>query len=715
MTAAEAGNEPRANSSNRALIELFILSFLSLFIELLFIRWMSADIRLFNIFKNFPLVACFVGLGVGCAQPNDRWFRSAAMNMLGFVLLVKFLLPITGLAQLMPANLASYNWFDPTQDAMLPAFQVTLEYMVLLIGILAAPFFVMACIGSRIGLLFNENKPLAAYAVNIMGAIVGSIAFSAFSFFNISPSTLFAAAALILGGAYFASRSASSGKLMPILAGVATVGSVIACFWPIPTPAGVTDLWSPYQHLTLVDMAKFGTEKSGKPHYELMTNGRDYQHCWDRGLQDEFTNIYWSRCFMPYRLRPQPQDVAVVAAGMGMDVQAALEGGAKNIEGVDIDPVILGLGKELNPNKPYAKPNVNVLCDDARHFFRTTQKKYDLVIFSHLDSHTVIGQSSSVRLDNFVYTKESFQRALSMLKPDGLMVVVFNSRKDWFRDRMYKTIEAAAGYAPLIFKDKADEGRWSFFCVAGPPVAEHKLTQLPSDVEPLDMSGAVSTSARVLTDDWPYLYVNNSVTDWTYILICGELLILALIVSRGFLLQKTNAGLWQLFFLGAGFMLLELQSISRLALIYGTTWITSSIVINGILVMILLANMLVIRYRPVLRDKYVMVYSGLFVSLAVSYLLPTDQILNALPGIPGAIVVSVLTLLPMFVAGLIFPTFFAEQANSGIALAYNMLGSVIGAFLEYQSNFTGINSVVLLSIVLYALSFACLLRAKRNS
>lgn len=711
MTAPETA----PSSSTKALLfELFVLSFLSLFIELLFIRWMSADIRLFNIFKNFPLVACFVGLGVGFAQPNDRWFRSAAINMLGCVLLFRFLLPMTGLAQLMPANLASYNWFDPAADAMLPAVQSTLEYMILLVAILAPPFFVMACLGSRMGLLFNNNKPLAAYTVNIMGAIVGSIAFSVLSFFNISPILLFAAVAPIVGIAYLAKRPAGE-KVMPVVAALATLGTVVASLWPLPEPVGMTELWSPYQHLTLIDMPKYGTEKSGKPHYQLQTNGRDYQHCWDRNLKDEFTNIYWSRCIMPYRLRPQPEDVAIVAAGMGMDVQAALEGGAKRIDAVDIDPVILRLGHELNPNKSYESPNVNVICDDARHFFRKTPKKYDLVIFSHLDSHTVIGQSSSVRLDNFVYTKESFERALNMLKPDGLMVVVFNARKDWFRDRMYKTIAAAAGYDPLIFKDKADEGRWSFFCVAGRPVAEHKVTSLPEGTEPIAMTSAEAASARILTDDWPYLYVNSMSIDWTYILICTELLILALIMSRTFLLQKTHLGLWQLFFLGAGFMLLELQAISRLALIYGTTWITSSIVINGILVMILLANVLVVNFRPALRAKYMLVYGGMFASLFVSFLLPTDQILSALPGLPGAIVVTVFTLLPMFVAGLIFPTFFAEEPNSGLAMAYNMLGSVIGAFLEYQSNFTGINSVVLLSILLYALSFVCVLRAKRNS
>ena len=49
----------------------------------------------------------------------------------------------------------------------------------------------------------------------------------------------------------------------------------------------------------------------------------------------------------------------------------------------------------------------------------------------------------------------------------------------------------------------------------------------------------------------------------------------------------------QMFFLGAGFMLLEAQIISKMALLFGTTWLVNSIVISGLLLLILLANAIV--------------------------------------------------------------------------------------------------------------------------
>lgn len=62
---SSASAEVQAQSKRSMAIELFILSAVSLFLELLVIRWMSADIRAFTVFRTFPLITCFVGLGVG--------------------------------------------------------------------------------------------------------------------------------------------------------------------------------------------------------------------------------------------------------------------------------------------------------------------------------------------------------------------------------------------------------------------------------------------------------------------------------------------------------------------------------------------------------------------------------------------------------------------------------------------------------------------------
>ena len=45
---------------------LFLISVVGLFLELMLIRWVSTEIRIFAYLQNCVLVVCFLGLGMGC-------------------------------------------------------------------------------------------------------------------------------------------------------------------------------------------------------------------------------------------------------------------------------------------------------------------------------------------------------------------------------------------------------------------------------------------------------------------------------------------------------------------------------------------------------------------------------------------------------------------------------------------------------------------------
>ena len=75
------------------------------------------------------------------------------------------------------------------------------------------------------------------------------------------------------------------------------------------------------------------------------------------------------------------------------------------------------LGREHHPDQPYDDPRVNVITDDARHFLRTTTKKYDLVVFALIDSLTLQSSFTSVRLESYMFTEESFRAVRDRLKP----------------------------------------------------------------------------------------------------------------------------------------------------------------------------------------------------------------------------------------------------------------------------------------------------------
>src|SRR3989304_3951826 len=57
--------------------ELFLVSFLALYAELIVIRWLASEIRVFAYFKNLPLMASFLGLGVGLLRPGARRLERA--------------------------------------------------------------------------------------------------------------------------------------------------------------------------------------------------------------------------------------------------------------------------------------------------------------------------------------------------------------------------------------------------------------------------------------------------------------------------------------------------------------------------------------------------------------------------------------------------------------------------------------------------------------
>src|SRR5205809_4531531 len=70
--------------------QLALWSLLSLFFELLMIRWTSAEIRIFAYFKNFVLIACFLGFGLGCYLSRRRINLLAMLvPLLSLVLLVQ--------------------------------------------------------------------------------------------------------------------------------------------------------------------------------------------------------------------------------------------------------------------------------------------------------------------------------------------------------------------------------------------------------------------------------------------------------------------------------------------------------------------------------------------------------------------------------------------------------------------------------------------------
>ena len=712
-------DEPKTRFLSPLALDLILVSALSLFVELLIVRWLSADLRAFTVFRTLPLITCFVGLGVGIALRNDRSFKYAPIALLLTAGVIKTA-DLTGVAFWGFPSLSSYQWQNLVGMApnAPPAAAFLIAFMLLVILFLAGPFGVCVAIGSRLGVLFTKFAPLAAYSYNLLGALIGGILFPILSFMEFDPLQLCAASAVILAALLFWRRNThwsvipSVVALPLILLLLPTAGAM-----PLdPAFAAIKNkefktLWSPYQRIDLC-LFKRSPDKSADADnvfgLELSTNRAFYQYYLDKSKAEQLSPTIRSRIDhnkkiydLAFRLN-QPKSVLIVGSGTGQDVASAVEAGAERIDAVEIDPVIQKIG--IKYNRHLSDPTVHLFLDDARHYFETTKEKYDVIDFATLDSQVVSGLGSSVRVDAYIYTEESIRQALRLLKPGGLLVITFVTPAEWSEHRLFETFRRAAGYDPLV----VDNVR-TF--ILGDAVREKRLIVPGVNV----VIQNLPPSVRGLTDDWPYLYVRTDVIDYPYLLVVGEILLLGAFAGRKFL-KAQDATAWQMFFLGAAFVILELHAISSLCLVFGSTWITSAIVINGILTMIFLANLLVIRFAKLLVSNQPVAYLILFLSILLSFFLPVTQML-ASESVSREVLqttVLVVRILPMGVAAIIFSEALSTASDVPRAFAFNLFGAVIGGLLEYISTFTGIRSLLIVAAFLYLTSMIFHLKGRKH-
>jgi hypothetical protein len=161
---------------------------------------------------------------------------------------------------------------------------------------------------------------------------------------------------------------------------------------------------------------------------------------------------------------------------------------------------------------------------------------------------------------------------------------------------------------------------------------------------------------------------------------------------------------WHFFFLGARFLLLEAQIISKMALLFGTTWVVNSIVIAGLLILIVAANFLV-DWRP--RLPVVVGYAGICASILAAWAVPVETFFFPNIWIKALMATAVLCL-PVFFAGIVFIRGFAEDGFRGEALGSNLFGALVGGLMESLSMWTGIRSLLILAALFYLASWIAL-------
>lgn len=682
-------------------LKLFVASTLGLFVELALIRWLPAAVHVVGFFANLVLIASFLGLGLGLARPfaggDPAWqalFRTGLLMAAGVLLAV------------IDPPLALSNPDYAINEAGLG--HVGLPFALVLLAVFCGSVWAMIPYGRLIGRLFDSLPALGAYTVNVAGSLLGVVLFALCSSLGIGPIGWFG---IVLAG--LLPLGLSLRHLLPAaLVMVSVVGLNV-----IHSKGDVDVRWSPYYELRVSSLAPDAPLDEG---FVMDVNGQFLLSGLDVGtgsvppgtsdrLRDQI-EVLPSYYDFPFVLR-DPGQVLILGAGAGNDVAAALRSGATSVTAVEIDPAVAWYGQAYHPEDPYTNGVVRLVIDDARSFLRTTEDRFDTIVFATLDAHGLLSSSSSVRIDSFVYTEQSLTEAREVLDEAGVLVLSFGPFREDVQFRQWNMVREVFGQEPLYF-EHANGHRT---IVAGDlgalsPELGRNWRAIPAE----EIAAGIEQYPYALTpatDDWPFVYLTERRIPREYIAVLLGMVVIAMgTTARAF--RGTSRFSPHFFFLGAGFLLMETKSVVEVALLIGSTWQTNAAVFSSVLVLALAANLTVQRWPRIPRW---VPFVGLGVMLGAQVIAPVGSWADG--STPGGVALAVAYVTaPVFFGGLVFAQSMARVRSGSGALASNLLGAVVGGVLEYSSLVFGLRSSTILAVAMYALAGLTLaLRAPRST
>jgi len=335
-----------------------------------------------------------------------------------------------------------------------------------------------------------------------------------------------------------------------------------------------------------------------------------------------------------YHLAEKPGgfNALVIGPGGGRDILSALVFGARHVDGVEINPIIVNdvmLGRFLAYSGGiYADPRVSIHVEDGRSFVRRSPERFDVIQASLVDTWAATAAGAYTLTENSLYTTEAFGDYLDHLTDNGVLtitrwtydglrlvslaqeacvqrgldpsrhlaivqlrnVISFNLKRSPFTDAEVGRLQRVADdlgftvlYAPGAAPPKISEaeamktGAYRELIVA--PDRGAYVASYPFDIE-------------ATTDDRPFYFHTTRLKDLVQagpraIVLFGDglsallmlfgisaVLVVVFIIGPLFIGGARPArgwGPWLVYFgaLGAGFMLLEVALLQRLVLLLG--------------------------------------------------------------------------------------------------------------------------------------------------
>jgi hypothetical protein len=122
-----------------------------------------------------------------------------------------------------------------------------------------------------------------------------------------------------------------------------------------------------------------------------------------------------------------PDKTLIIGPGGGRDVLFALAAGAKDITGVEINPLIANDVMrdkfEAANHGLYDDPRVHIVVDEGRSFVRRSTARYDMIQASLVDTWAATAAGAFALTENTLYTLEAFDDYFSHLTDRGVVTM----------------------------------------------------------------------------------------------------------------------------------------------------------------------------------------------------------------------------------------------------------------------------------------------------
>lgn len=430
---------PPVSASHRQLIPgLVVVSALALVYELIQIRIFSYALHPVVAYSAIAIAMLGFGLGSTILAVRPAWSEKLTASSLGWVcsaLAVTLLVVNVGFAFGSPHIASPLTLQVHPLWAAVVLLPCVIPYA--LAGLLTT--CVLQAGVARIG---------RVYFWNLLGSAIGcALAIVLLRPLGAERVVLACACAAAVAGLLFCWRQATVAR--PVATAIAAVLALLIPFGPsvLPYQPDGTDLlylqaargmgpivreysrWDPVGRIDIVRHPAPYVYVSEPTDYRTITNDSGAMSLllkepvagrWGQAI---FEDSLYS---VPYRLKPQPR-VLIIGVGGGLDIHTARHWNAPAITAVEICKstidALLGPYRDF-AGWPHHLDQVQLVHADGRSFAKRTDQRFDLIQLTGVDTFTMSSASSIVTAEDYLYTIDAFEDFISLLQPEGVMMVV---------------------------------------------------------------------------------------------------------------------------------------------------------------------------------------------------------------------------------------------------------------------------------------------------